>query len=162
MRLHCRLEEIFFNSGVDLILQAHKHSYVCNNPYHTNKEMLQKWEEIKNCGNMHFRLEEIFFNSGVDLILQAHEHSYERLWPMYKGVVLSTNYTNPRAPVQLVTGSAGSKHGVDPMLPTNGIVSSVCECVNMMFNPPEHLNVTSKNQDLSWLLQFFYMYCDMH
>jgi len=111
---------------------------------------------------MHFRLEEIFFNSGVDLILQAHEHSYERLWPMYKGVVLSTNYTNPRAPVQLVTGSAGSKHGVDPMLPTNGNVSSVCECVNMMFNPPEHLNVTLKNQDLSLLLQFFYMYCYVH
>lgn len=64
-------------------------------------------------------LEDIFFKYGVDLILQAHEHSYERLWPMYKGVVLARNYTNPKAPVQVVTGAAGSKHGVDYMSPVN-------------------------------------------
>ena len=39
---------------------------------------------------------------------------------MYKGVVLSKNYTNPAAPVQLITGAAGSKHGVDEMNPKNG------------------------------------------
>ena len=54
-------------------------------------------------------------------MLEAHEHSYERLWPMYKGVVLSKNYTNPAAPVQLVTGAAGSKHGIDEMNPKPGI-----------------------------------------
>ena len=54
-------------------------------------------------------------------MLEAHEHSYERLWPMYKGVVLSKNYTNPTAPIQLVTGAAGSKHGIDEMNPKPGI-----------------------------------------
>ncbi|XP_033754057.1 acid phosphatase type 7-like isoform X2 [Pecten maximus] len=58
-------------------------------------------------------LEDLFFDYGVDVVLQAHEHSYERLWPQYKGVVLAKNYTNPQAPVQLITGAAGSKHGVD-------------------------------------------------
>ncbi|XP_045192870.2 acid phosphatase type 7-like [Mercenaria mercenaria] len=64
-------------------------------------------------------LEDIFYNNGVDVVLQAHEHSYERLWPVYKGVVLAENYTNPQAPVQLITGAAGSKHGVDKMSARN-------------------------------------------
>ena len=68
-----------------------------------------------------FSLEEIFYNSGVDIVLQAHEHSYERLWPVYKGVVLAENYTNPQAPVQLITGAAGSRHGVDLMSARNGL-----------------------------------------
>ncbi|WAR12751.1 ACP7-like protein [Mya arenaria] len=55
-------------------------------------------------------LEDIFYNNGVDVILQAHEHSYERLWPMYKSVVLAKNFTNPHAPVQIITGAAGNKH----------------------------------------------------
>lgn len=59
------------------------------------------------------RLEDLFFNYGVDVVLQAHEHSYERLWPQYKGVVLARNYSNPQAPVQLITGAAGSRHGSD-------------------------------------------------
>lgn len=54
------------------------------------------------------------------MVIQAHEHSYERLLPMYKGVVVSSNYSNPTAPVQVVTGAAGSKHGVDQMKPVNG------------------------------------------
>lgn len=58
-------------------------------------------------------LEDLFFDYGVDLVLQAHEHSYERLWPHYKGVVLAKNYSNPQAPVQLITGAAGSRHGFD-------------------------------------------------
>ncbi|XP_060074531.1 acid phosphatase type 7-like [Ylistrum balloti] len=58
-------------------------------------------------------LEDLFFDYGVDVVLQAHEHSYERLWPQYKGVVLAKNYSNPQAPVQLITGAAGSRHGFD-------------------------------------------------
>lgn len=58
-------------------------------------------------------LEELFYNFKVDLVLQAHEHNYERLYPVFKGVVLSKNYTNPPAPIQIISGAAGSKHGVD-------------------------------------------------
>lgn len=67
------------------------------------------------------RLEDIFYNYGVDIVLQAHEHSYERLWPQYKGVVLSKNYTNPQAPVQLISGAAGSRHRDDPEKTQRGI-----------------------------------------
>jgi len=39
---------------------------------------------------------------------------------MYKGVVLSSNYSNPTATVQVITGAAGSKHGIDEMKTVNG------------------------------------------
>lgn len=52
---------------------------------------------------------------GVDLEIWAHEHSYERLWPIYDYKVFNGSYeapyTNPGAPVQIVTGSAGCKEG---------------------------------------------------
>lgn len=34
--------------------------------------------------------------------------------------MLAENYTNPQAPVHLITGAAGSKHGVDQMSARNG------------------------------------------
>lgn len=61
-------------------------------------------------------LEELFYKYGVDMMLEAHEHSYERLWPIYDMQIcngsLEEPYTNPCAPVHIITGSAGcySKH----------------------------------------------------
>lgn len=58
-----------------------------------------------------FGLEDLFYKYGVDVEIWAHEHSYERLWPIYNYKVYNgshdTPYTNPGAPVHLVTGSAG-------------------------------------------------------
>lgn len=62
-----------------------------------------------------FGLEDLLYNYGVDLQIWAHEHSYERLWPIYDYKVYNGSYeepyTNPLAPVQFVTGSAGCKEG---------------------------------------------------
>ncbi|XP_070536666.1 acid phosphatase type 7-like [Ptychodera flava] len=69
-------------------------------------------------------LEELFFNQGVDIIIQGHEHSYERLWPVYKDKVFTTNYSNPRAPIHIISGSAGCNEFdgvcVNPMLGPRG------------------------------------------
>ena len=47
---------------------------------------------------------------GVDLALWAHVHAYERLWPVFNNTVFNGTeedpYTNPGAPVHLITGSA--------------------------------------------------------
>ena len=65
-----------------------------------------------------FGLEELFYKYGVDVEIWAHEHCYERLWPIYNYTVfngsLSEPYRNPRAPVHIVTGSAGNKEGREP------------------------------------------------
>ncbi|KAL4225576.1 hypothetical protein ACF0H5_016264 [Mactra antiquata] len=60
-------------------------------------------------------LEPLFHAFGVDLVLQAHEHSYERLYPLVNGIVERFNYTNPRAPVHVITGAAGSMEGTNFM-----------------------------------------------
>lgn len=62
-----------------------------------------------------FGLEKLFYNYAVDLEIWAHEHSYERLWPIYDYRVFNGSfeypYVNPKAPVQIVTGSAGCREG---------------------------------------------------
>ncbi|XP_019768604.2 acid phosphatase type 7 [Dendroctonus ponderosae] len=62
-----------------------------------------------------FGLENLLCNYGVDLEIWAHEHSYERLWPIYDYKVYNGSYeapyTNPKAPVHFVTGSAGCVEG---------------------------------------------------
>uniref|UniRef100_K7GAV7 Acid phosphatase 7, tartrate resistant (putative) n=1 Tax=Pelodiscus sinensis TaxID=13735 RepID=K7GAV7_PELSI len=79
-------------------------------------------ESIIRRGLQHqYGLEDLFYKYGVDLELWAHEHSYERLWPVYNYQVYngsaSSPYTNPRAPVHIITGSAGCKERLDPFVP---------------------------------------------
>jgi len=62
----------------------------------------------------------VFYKYGVDIILEAHEHSYERLWPVYNEVVTAKDYINPKAPIHLISGTAGCSEGVDPTLGPRG------------------------------------------
>lgn len=67
-----------------------------------------------------FALEPLFYKYGVDVEIWAHEHSYERLWPIFDYKVYNGSkeapYTNPGAPVHIVTGSAGCKEGREPFV----------------------------------------------
>ncbi|XP_060082446.1 acid phosphatase type 7-like [Ylistrum balloti] len=63
-----------------------------------------------------YSLEKLFKSYDVDLMFWAHEHSYERLWPVYDRNVLNGTkapYTNPGAPVHIITGSAGCSEDHD-------------------------------------------------
>ncbi|ULT92237.1 hypothetical protein L3Y34_009766 [Caenorhabditis briggsae] len=63
-----------------------------------------------------YGLEKLFYEYGVDIELWAHEHSYERLWPVYNRTVYNGThlpYTNPPAPVHIITGSAGCRENTD-------------------------------------------------
>ncbi|XP_046431137.1 acid phosphatase type 7 isoform X1 [Neodiprion virginianus] len=68
-----------------------------------------------------FGLEDLFYKHKVDLEIWAHEHSYERLWPMYNFKVYNGSYEQPyrnyKAPVHIVTGSAGCKEGKEKFIP---------------------------------------------
>ena len=57
--------------------------------------------------------EDLFYTYGVELVLQGHCHSYERSWPMYKGQPLAEDYTNPQAPVYIITGTTGNQYITD-------------------------------------------------
>ena len=54
-----------------------------------------------------YRLEPLFYKYGVDIIFTGHEHSYERMWPVYNLEVVQYNYINCKAPVHIITGTAG-------------------------------------------------------
>lgn len=65
-----------------------------------------------------FGLEPLLNEYGVDLVIWAHEHSYERTWPLFDNKVYNGSsehpYVNPRAPVHLITGSAGCQEENSP------------------------------------------------
>ena len=77
----------------------------------------------------------------MDIILEAHEHSYERLWPVYNENVTARDYINPAAPVHLVSGTAGCREGVDPMLGPRGMVSATNKNVMRHFELLLHRSV---------------------
>lgn len=62
------------------------------------------------------------------MILEAHEHSYERLWPVYNEQVTAHNYSNPKAPVHLISGTAGCNEDLgecfNPILGAKGSIVS--------------------------------------
>lgn len=66
-------------------------------------------------------LEDLFYHQGVDVALWAHEHTYERLWPVYGDKVCNGSkaqpYVNPKAPVHIITGSAGCREKTDVFNP---------------------------------------------
>jgi len=68
-------------------------------------------------------LEQLFYEQGVDLEIWAHEHEYQRIFPLYNYTLCkgseSEPYKNPRAPVHVISGSAGcdERHDKFPKKP---------------------------------------------
>ena len=57
--------------------------------------------------------EPVFLKYGVDVVYFGHVHWYERMYAINNGSVTQQNYTDPAAPVYLVSGSAGNFEGLD-------------------------------------------------
>ncbi|XP_053253644.1 acid phosphatase type 7 isoform X2 [Podarcis raffonei] len=102
-----------------IITMGHRPMYCSNN----DQDDCTLYESIIRRGldPQQFGLEDLFYKYGVDLELWAHEHSYERLWPVYDYKVCNGSteapYTNPCAPVHIITGSAGCRERHDPFVP---------------------------------------------
>ncbi|XP_065915755.1 uncharacterized protein [Dysidea avara] len=60
-----------------------------------------------NTSKIRLGLEPLFYKYGVDIIFTGHEHSYERMWPVYNLEVVQHDYINCKAPVHIITGTAG-------------------------------------------------------
>ncbi|CRL04383.1 CLUMA_CG017474, isoform A [Clunio marinus] len=102
-----------------IVTFAHRPMY-CSNE---NGDDCTHYETLVRSGlpfSEFFALEPLFYKYGVDLEFWAHEHSYERLWPIYDYKVYNGSYEepyrNPRAPVHIITGSAGCKEGREPFI----------------------------------------------
>ncbi|XP_071962725.1 acid phosphatase type 7-like isoform X2 [Antedon mediterranea] len=63
--------------------------------------------------------EDLFYKYGVDLEIYGHEHAYERMYPVYNNTVYNGSYenpyTNPGAPVHIITGSPGNRELITPL-----------------------------------------------
>ena len=53
-------------------------------------------------------LEPLMARFGVDMYLAGHEHDYESIYPTLNNTVLAKNFTDPPAPVHIVTGAGGA------------------------------------------------------
>lgn len=51
-------------------------------------------------------LEDILYKFGADIVIQSYGAAYERSYPQFKGVPVNENYTNPLAPIHIITGGA--------------------------------------------------------
>ncbi|KPP58412.1 hypothetical protein Z043_123764, partial [Scleropages formosus] len=83
--------------------------------------IVKQYEWLKKDLEVRKGLENLFYLNGVDLELWAHEHTYERLWPVYGFMVYNGSreepYVNPKAPVHIITGSAGCREKHDGFIP---------------------------------------------
>ncbi|XP_017331687.1 acid phosphatase type 7 isoform X2 [Ictalurus punctatus] len=105
-----------------IITMAHRPMYCSND----DQDDCTKFESYVRHGRSDIKppapgLEDLFYQHGVDLELWAHEHTYERLWPVYNYKVFNGSvdkpYVNPKAPVHIITGSAGCREKHDGFIP---------------------------------------------
>ena len=102
-----------------IITMGHRPMY-CSNNDHDDCTHHESWVRVGVPLVHWFGLENLFHQYGVDVMVWAHEHSYERFWPVYNREVLNGSkaepYTNPKAPVHFITGSAGCQERHDPFM----------------------------------------------
>ena len=51
--------------------------------------------------------EDLLAEHGVDIFFAGHNHNYESTWPVRGGKVQQQSYTNPTAPIHILSGAAG-------------------------------------------------------
>ena len=118
-----------------------------------------------------FALEPLFYKYGVDMEFWAHEHSYERLWPLYDYKVMNGSYDepyrNPKAPVHIITGSAGNKEGREPfkknIQPWSAIHSQDYGYTQMFVHNASHLEFKQISMDKEGdVIDHFFVIKDSH
>lgn len=49
--------------------------------------------------------EPIFAEFAVDIFFAGHDHNYETTWPVYQNKAVQKNYSNPEAPIHILSGT---------------------------------------------------------
>ncbi|BFZ12539.1 hypothetical protein BsWGS_15577 [Bradybaena similaris] len=74
---------------------------------------------FQNNSKVRHGVEEIFYFFAVDMVFEWHT-AYERMWPKYKGVVITDSYLNPRATIEVIIGSSVGGQNVAAASDVNG------------------------------------------
>jgi predicted MPP superfamily phosphohydrolase len=99
--------------SVPWIVTLHHHPLYCSHE-EGNKVIREDCEIHTQIIRNH--LENIFYQNSVDLVLSAHIHHYERQKPIYKNLTVESLkdekhlHVNAKAPIHIISGSAGNKH----------------------------------------------------
>lgn len=106
-----------------LIVYAHRPLYCSDRDSSTYTDCTADTEIVREGLLGKWGLESLLYEYGVDLYLCGHEHSYERLWPVYQSRVyngsLEAPYTDPGAPIHIISGAAGNQEEFDVFGPPN-------------------------------------------
>ena len=62
--------------------------------------------------------EPLFMKFGVDVYASGHIHDFEWIYPTFNNTAVQKNFTDPKAPVHLVTGNAGPPSAKSPIQKT--------------------------------------------
>lgn len=107
-------------------------------------------------------IEDLLYDNKVDLAIWAHEHDYERFWPVYNTKVMKGSieepYTNPKAPVHIITGSAGCQERHDgwfPMPEITAFRSRDYGYTRLTVSNSTHLNIQQVSDDQVTLILFY-------
>lgn len=98
-------------------------------------------------------IEPLFVRYGVDLCVEAHEHSVEMIYPINNGTVTQRDFVDPRAPVHLITGTAGCNE--DSGICWNPILAPSAFTADYLWGPLQYgySRLTAVNETLLHLEQ---------
>ncbi|KAG1708866.1 hypothetical protein DVH05_022500 [Phytophthora capsici] len=78
--------------------------------------------------NIQAAFEDLLIKYKVDIVLTGHQHYYERQTPIRNSTAVLDGvssdfktYTNPQAPVYILSGACGTVEGLDPVPDTNNV-----------------------------------------
>ena len=78
---------------------------------------------------LRLQVEEFYNEMKVDVNIAGHIHNYLRMYPVYGGIVMGTNYTDPTTPIYFTNGAGGNREGNDRVKKDYAWVAAGCESV---------------------------------
>ena len=116
-------------------------------------------------------LEPLMLAHGVDVYAAGHVHAYESVFPTRAGAPTQLNFSQPRAPVHIVTGNGGpptinwfsnkTGNATFPAWPSTGWRGQLARAIRQRFGQLVNLSCTSAMLSLSvetkWVVTHFRM-----
>eukprot|EP00644_Phytophthora_capsici_P006945 jgi/Phyca11/14569/fgenesh1_pg.PHYCAscaffold_8_\ len=97
-------------------------------PIHFTSVSSETDYKVGHNANIQAAFEDLLIKYKVDIVLTGHQHYYERQTPIRNSTAVLDGvssdfktYTNPQAPVYILSGACGTVEGLDPVPDTNNV-----------------------------------------